>query len=946
MKKVSLAIFVILILIGSVMVFIPSATACHNQSTTCSPSEKDITDDTSWAVTYEIDVYLTPGCGNTYWVGFLVSNAHPKWHRQLYKKDDPLKASIIGVGTPPDANHNNWNYWHSAGTGSVHYLAILEVSCDQYTPNGQQETITVDVYSCDSVPNDLEHRVVTTTTTVNIPNGIRMYHKIPFMATQYVQPNEWAQFDITIKDIGEAPGTILLSKDAMSSDCLEDDWDWELPNSAILPPNGTVDFTLKVKPPANAPDHDYAMFIVRGVNEADSNYYHTVPAKTIVEIPKPDLSVRDDEGTESIALLSEDPCDGETINISLDVYNLGDKEVSNFDVTFRLNDVGNEQFIGTVTVTDTLQPGNFINVQHPWKAIEGTHSLCVNLDENKKIPELDEDSNNEAGLLEEISPPKPKSIKLTMVVDPTTCMPGGDFTVSGKANYNKEYNSLPVKNANVKIKIKETGTQFTTQTNTAGVYEKVCTAPSDADTYSIEVSITDGTISASRIDYLTVALFQVTLLVSPSTVITGETFRVSGLVSDAAEGVPDADVSIKLFDINDVVIGETTTKTDTDGFYTKEITSPVVGVYSDFKVKVTAKKGDVTGVMESKLFVDIDTDSDGIGNEVDEDDDGDKYPDTLEDTYGYDPLDRNNVPLPVADAGSDQTVNEGDEVSLDGKKSYSPVDLPLTYSWDFGDDSEESTNGITTHKYNADGEYTVTLTVNDGYMTDSTAVLITVDDLGPTAKLTGPTTGQAGVELTFKADESTFIKDKITKYQWDWDSDGTFDEETTEAVVKHTWVKAGAYTITLQVTDIDGTTDDATLSVTITPAPSDIEDETGDSKKSVSRDNTAIYLGIVIAIIVVILLVLFFLLRKKKPSEATPMDQRVTGVDAQASRRPTTQFAEADIKPGLAPPGTVPPKQISAPVQQRPTLPPSQPQHTGYQTPPQEQRDWSWNFNE
>ncbi|MCK5251481.1 MAG: hypothetical protein KAQ96_00975, partial [Thermoplasmata archaeon] len=53
------------------------------------------------------------------------------------------------------------------------------------------------------------------------------------------------------------------------------------------------------------------------------------------------------------------------------------------------------------------------------------------------------------------------------------------------------------------------------------------------------------------------------------------------------------------------------------------------------------------------------------------------------------------LPPPVADAGADQTVGEGDEVTLDGSGSYDLNDEKLTYSWDF-DDSDGSNDGDAT----------------------------------------------------------------------------------------------------------------------------------------------------------------------------------------------------------------------------------------------------------
>ncbi|MGA1869779.1 MAG: PKD domain-containing protein [bacterium] len=104
----------------------------------------------------------------------------------------------------------------------------------------------------------------------------------------------------------------------------------------------------------------------------------------------------------------------------------------------------------------------------------------------------------------------------------------------------------------------------------------------------------------------------------------------------------------------------------------------------------------------------VDNDGDGIGNNADTDDDNDSIPDLWEVTYninplvndaaqdpdsdgyqniqeyisGTDPLDSNSTPQPpAADAGNDQTVNEGVTVTLDGSGSSDADDGITSYQW-------------------------------------------------------------------------------------------------------------------------------------------------------------------------------------------------------------------------------------------------------------------------
>ena len=67
---------------------------------------------------------------------------------------------------------------------------------------------------------------------------------------------------------------------------------------------------------------------------------------------------------------------------------------------------------------------------------------------------------------------------------------------------------------------------------------------------------------------------------------------------------------------------------------------------------------------------------------------------------------------PVADAGTDQTVFVGEEVTFNGSGSYDPDGTIENYEWYFEDGFTES--GITvTHTFIAEGIYTVILTVTD-----------------------------------------------------------------------------------------------------------------------------------------------------------------------------------------------------------------------------------------
>jgi len=73
-------------------------------------------------------------------------------------------------------------------------------------------------------------------------------------------------------------------------------------------------------------------------------------------------------------------------------------------------------------------------------------------------------------------------------------------------------------------------------------------------------------------------------------------------------------------------------------------------------------------------------------------------------------------PLPIANAGQDQSVSSGDLVSFDGSNSYDPDGTIVSYHWDFGDGTTaegESVNHRFRGKMDYPKSYTVTLTVMD-----------------------------------------------------------------------------------------------------------------------------------------------------------------------------------------------------------------------------------------
>ena len=145
---------------------------------------------------------------------------------------------------------------------------------------------------------------------------------------------------------------------------------------------------------------------------------------------------------------------------------------------------------------------------------------------------------------------------------------------------------------------------------------------------------------------------------------------------------------------------------------------------------------------------------------------------------------------PVADAGRDQAVQEGQTVTLNGAAT-DPDDDSLTYEW-----SHDSTLDVTFNaslpaatfvapQVDADTTVTFTLTVSDGLANSTDTVLVTVKDMS----------GDPGFVTTWETgmpDESVTIPASGT-YAIDWGDETV--EEGVRGSQTHTYDSAGTHTV-------------------------------------------------------------------------------------------------------------------------------------------------------
>jgi uncharacterized repeat protein (TIGR01451 family) len=115
----------------------------------------------------------------------------------------------------------------------------------------------------------------------------------------------------------------------------------------------------------------------------------------------------------------------------------------------------------------------------------------------------------------------------------------------------------------------------------------------------------------------------------------------------------------------------------------------------------------------------------------------------------------------------------------------------------------------------------------------------------PTASFTeSQHTASVNTPISFDPSGSSDTYDAIVLYEWDWTSDGIYDESyTAPTVVTHAFASVGTYTVTLRVTDAAGNTDTESAVKTITLVGADAAsvwttNNLGDSKSQFNLGET------------------------------------------------------------------------------------------------------------
>ncbi len=165
---------------------------------------------------------------------------------------------------------------------------------------------------------------------------------------------------------------------------------------------------------------------------------------------------------------------------------------------------------------------------------------------------------------------------------------------------------------------------------------------------------------------------------------------------------------------------------------------------------------------------------------------------------------------PVANPGGPYQADQ--TVVFSGAGSSDPDDdLPLTYSWNFGDGSPLGTGVSPTKTYTSDGSYTVTLVVKDALGLESGPVTTTatITNVAPTVTVPSDVTLQVGSSFTMNG--SFTDPGGAADGPWNWTiawGDGATDQGTASSIgpitATHVYTATGTRTARLTVTDKDG----------------------------------------------------------------------------------------------------------------------------------------------
>lgn len=152
-------------------------------------------------------------------------------------------------------------------------------------------------------------------------------------------------------------------------------------------------------------------------------------------------------------------------------------------------------------------------------------------------------------------------------------------------------------------------------------------------------------------------------------------------------------------------------------------------------------------------------------------------------------------------------------------RATDPDGDPLTYRWDFGDNSPVSTADHAHHTYSEPGTYAATLKVSDGKggEYDQTFPITASGPVTQAPTVDGsanPTTGDAPLSVTFMASGQDPQGDTVT-LSWDFGDPNTDTDKATGNRVFYQYTQPGTYTATVTGRDPGGNTGTDTVQIVV-----------------------------------------------------------------------------------------------------------------------------------
>lgn len=159
-----------------------------------------------------------------------------------------------------------------------------------------------------------------------------------------------------------------------------------------------------------------------------------------------------------------------------------------------------------------------------------------------------------------------------------------------------------------------------------------------------------------------------------------------------------------------------------------------------------------------------------------------------------------------------------------------------SYAWTFNGTNSQSGQTVS-QTFATAGVYVVKLTVTNTEGTNASterSITVSAPNQAPTANITpDKTAGDTPITVTFDASGSSDLDGTISQYHWDFDDGST----GTGQSVSHLFSNDGIYNVTLTVTDDDGATDTATVTITLSGA--------FESYSAVHTDDRTVQFGVV-----------------------------------------------------------------------------------------------------